>query len=53
MVDLGGLGRETIRAEVFAFIETFYNTRRLHSTLGYQSPNEFERLFNEKVRVAV
>ena len=31
------------RREVFGFIEGFYNTRRLHSSLGYESPMEFER----------
>ena len=31
------------RREVFGFIEGFYNTRRLHSALGYESPLEFGR----------
>ncbi len=32
------------RREVFCFIEGFYNTRRLHSALGYTSPANFEKL---------
>jgi len=35
--------REEAQREVFSFIEGFYNTWRLHSSLGYLSPAEFER----------
>jgi len=31
------------KADVFDYIERFYNPRRRHSTLGYLSPIEFER----------
>jgi putative transposase len=30
------------RLSVFKYIETFYNTERLHQTLGYKSPHQFE-----------
>jgi putative transposase len=30
------------RLSVFKYIETFYNPLRLHQTLGYKSPNQFE-----------
>jgi putative transposase len=35
--------REEIRADVFDYIERFYNPVRRHSTLGYVSPIEFEK----------
>ena len=35
--------RGQARASVFNYIEAFYNRRRLHSTLGYLSPEAFER----------
>ncbi|MDF0643781.1 MAG: IS3 family transposase [Nitrospira sp.] len=34
--------REDAQAAVFEFIEVFYNRRRLHQTLGYVSPMQFE-----------
>ena len=30
------------RLSVFKYIETFYNAQRLHQTLGYQTPNQYE-----------
>lgn len=33
---------EAARLSVFKYIETFYNSVRLHQTLGYKSPHEFE-----------
>lgn len=34
--------REQARAAVFEYIEVFYNRTRLHSSLGYVSPERFE-----------
>jgi len=30
---------------VIEYIEMFYNSHRLHSSLGYKNPNSFERKF--------
>ena len=35
--------RDQARADVFDYIERFYNPRRRHSTLGYLSPMDYER----------
>ena len=35
--------RAQARADVFDYIEVFYNRTRLHSALDYLSPAEFEK----------
>ncbi len=35
--------RDQARADVFDYVEGFYNPTRRHSTLGYLSPMDFER----------
>ena len=35
--------RDQAKADVFDYIERFYNPRRRHSTLGYLSPIDFEK----------
>jgi putative transposase len=35
--------RDQAKADVFDYIERFYNPTRRHSTLGYLSPMEFEK----------
>jgi len=40
--------RDAARADVFDYIERFYNPRRRHSTLGYLSPVAYE----ERMRLA-
>lgn len=36
--------REAAKADLFRYIEVFYNRQRLHSSLGYQSPAAYEAL---------
>jgi putative transposase len=40
--------RREARSAIFEWIEGWYNPRRLHSTLGYLSPNNYEQLIFEK-----
>jgi transposase InsO family protein len=38
--------REQARASIFEYVEVFYNRHRLHSSLGYVSPEQFEARLN-------
>jgi len=40
--------RDHARAEVFEYIEVFYNRRRAHSLLSYATPDAFEDCFEKK-----
>jgi transposase InsO family protein len=36
--------RNQARGAIFEYIEVFYNRNRLHQSLGYQSPSDYERM---------
>ena len=38
--------RGEARSSIFEYVESFYNRVRLHSSLGYVAPAEFERAHN-------
>jgi putative transposase len=44
--------RQAAKTAIFEYLETFYNTRRLHSSLGYRSPADFEEDRMGEARVA-
>jgi putative transposase len=44
---------EHLRANIAEFIEQYYNRQRLHSALGYRSPEEFEQQAERPNSVAV
>ncbi len=41
--------RREAQRDIFEYIEIFYNRERLHSSIGYYSPEEYERLRLAKV----
>lgn len=43
---------EDALAELVDWIDNYYNTERLHSSLGYLSPAEFERNYRQAIRPA-
>lgn len=44
--------RQEARRDIFEYIETFYNRKRLHSSLGYMSPLDFESQWLEQRQAA-
>lgn len=42
--------RDQARAVIFEYLEVFYNRVRRHSSLGFVSPEEFERTYKQKRR---
>lgn len=46
----GGMfeGIEDAHTEIFEYIEMYYNTIRLHSSLGYKSPEQYEEQYQRK-----
>lgn len=41
--------RDQARLSIFRYIETFYNPRRRHSSLGGISPDEYELRFQKRL----
>jgi transposase InsO family protein len=44
--------RVEARLDIFEYIEVLYNRFRLHSTLGYETPEEFERNYERQSKSA-
>ena len=44
--------RKAARSAIFEYLEAFHNRRRLHSSLGYVSPEGYEDLMEKEVAVA-
>jgi transposase InsO family protein len=40
--------RQQAKQQLFSYIEVFYNRKRLHSSLGYCSPIEFEEMYQQQ-----
>jgi putative transposase len=38
--------RQQTQSAIFEYVEVFYNRKRLHSALGYQSPVDYEQQLN-------
>jgi len=41
--------RDEARGDLFYYIEAFYNRQRLHSSIGYMSPANYEQLYHELI----
>jgi putative transposase len=41
------------RREIFEYVEVYYNNRRLHSALGYQTPSQYETEFSRVIDIGI
>jgi putative transposase len=46
------MDQQSAKLEIFGYIEGFYNTKRTHSALGYNTPKQIEEMLMEKERSA-
>lgn len=44
--------RKEAKSDIVRYIELFYNSKRLHSSIGYKTPNNFENEYYLKEKVA-
>jgi transposase InsO family protein len=44
--------RQDARADIFSYIEGFYNRRRIHTSLGSLSPLTYEQLYHQDAAIA-
>lgn len=42
---MGELQRNKTRKRIFEYITCFYNGKRIHSSIGYFTPNGYERMY--------
>ena len=47
------MDRETMRQNIFEYIEIDYNKKRSHSSLGYLSPEKYEKTTRAKEAIEV
>ena len=52
-VDCVFASKQEARREIFEYLEVYYNKKRLHSSLGYQTPVEYESSFTAALAPAL
>ena len=46
------INREMAKIKIFEYIEGFYNTKRIHSAIGYITPSQMEEYLNKVQKIA-